>query len=58
MIYCVAGNYFSRISQMTIKILSDVVKMKREREVNRRMSGKVVDDKDILKLFDELFNIN
>jgi len=58
LIYCVAGNYFSRISQVTIKILSDVVKMKREREVNRRMSGKVVDDKDILKLFDELFNIN
>lgn len=58
LIYCVAGNYFSRVSQVTIKVLSDVVKMKREREVNRRMNGKVEDDRDIIRLFDELFNVN
>ena len=58
LIYSVDGNYFSRVSRMTIKVLSDVVKMKREREMNRMISGKVKDDKDIIKLFDELFNVN
>lgn len=48
--------YFTTVSKRTIGVLSDVVSEKRKNEANKRLSGKVENNKQLGKLFDVLFD--
>lgn len=55
LVYCYDGMYFPRVSQATIRILTKAIRMKRTGDAQNRLSGETQNTKEIIKLFDELF---
>lgn len=58
LVYAHDGHYFSCVSQKTIQVLTEAVKLRRNREMGRRMLGRTEEDDEdrIRKLFDKLFD--